>query len=416
MKTGNINEILDIAINAGVLILQNGGETYRAEDTMTNIARSHGSFNSSCFVTPTVVMITCIDEGGHSYTRIQRISERTINLGKIARVNAISRRLREKKTIDSRSTRYLLERVNARKNHKPAYLVVSTAITSFAFSLLFSGTFVEACCAFCIGAIMRLCLFLLQPLRLSSFLHSVVGSTVITLLSGVAVSFGFVASSGNITISCLMSLVPGVAIVNAIRDSIAGDLVAGSARILEAVIVAAALSIGAAFGLVLISADASWLQSHLSMDAPFLAFMWAFIATASFAFYFHITRYDILSAAFIGASGWLSFVAFSVCIGNGAAAYMFGAIIVGILAEIAAVIFKKPATVFIVPGIVPVVPGGGMYETMLLAVLGQTESASQKGFATLLAAGAIAVGIALASSLARLVARAKKIKLKSSLV
>ncbi len=42
-----------------------------------------------------------------------------------------------------------------------------------------------------------------------------------------------------------MYLVPGVAITNAIRDTIAGDLVAGVARGADAFMAAAAISIGA---------------------------------------------------------------------------------------------------------------------------------------------------------------------------
>ncbi len=42
-----------------------------------------------------------------------------------------------------------------------------------------------------------------------------------------------------------MLLVPGVAITNAIRDSIAGDLVAGIARGADAFIAAGAISAGA---------------------------------------------------------------------------------------------------------------------------------------------------------------------------
>lgn len=49
-----------------------------------------------------------------------------------------------------------------------------------------------------------------------------------------------------------MLVVPGIAIVNAIRDIIAGDLVSGNARLTEACMIAAGLSIGTAFGVVLI--------------------------------------------------------------------------------------------------------------------------------------------------------------------
>ena len=93
-------------------------------------------------------------------------------------------------------------------------------------------------------------------------------------------------------------------------------------------------------------------------------------------------------------------------------AYMLGSLVVGLLAEFCAVVFKKPATVYIVPGIIPLVPGGGMYETMLMAVLGNAESASATGFKTVSAAAAIAVGIALASGVARFITTIRKPRLR----
>jgi uncharacterized membrane protein YjjB (DUF3815 family) len=87
---------------------------------------------------------------------------------------------------------------------------------------------------------------------------------------------------------------------------------------------------------------------------------------------------------------------------------MLGALCVGACSEFCAVLMRKPATVYIVPGIIPLVPGGGMYETMLFSVQGNMDAAAVTGFRTLTAAGAIAVGIALASSLARLAAKARQ--------
>ena len=48
-----------------------------------------------------------------------------------------------------------------------------------------------------------------------------------------------------------MQVVPGLAFVNGIRDVISGDLVSGGARLLEALMIATALSIGSCFGVFL---------------------------------------------------------------------------------------------------------------------------------------------------------------------
>ncbi len=403
-----MDEILDIALEAGMMILQNGGETYRTEETMIAIASSLGAESSSAFVTPTVVMLTCVDADSHCHTRIQRITNRTINLGKIARINELSRRLVGRgRTSNLGQVESLLRRIKNSPLHHPVGVVLATAFASACFSLLFLGTTQDAFAAFLIGAVLRLVLFFITPLGLSGFIVSVIGGLVISILSGVSVVSGFVASSGNISIAVLMSLVPGLAIVNAIRDIISGDLVAGSARLMEAFVIAAALSLGASFGLMLFPAETSYTTAILILSSPLPAFLLSFFATASFAYFFYINRYDIFWTSLFGGAGWLVYLVIAEDMANPIAGYMAGALCVGLLSEFFAVVFKKPATVFIVPGIIPLVPGGGMYETMLLSVLGKMDEAAVTGFKTLSAAAAIAVGIALASSLARLVARSR---------
>jgi uncharacterized membrane protein YjjP (DUF1212 family) len=404
--TRGADDILDISLRAGTMVLQNGGETYRAEETMLSVARSLGSGAASAFVTPTVAMLTCLDASLGGRTRIQRITERSINLGKIARVNEFVRRLAARPgASDLGAVSTTLRRIDAAGVHGPIGVTVATALSALFFALMFRGSARDALAALAVGALTRASLYALAPLSLSPFFLSVIGGFAISFLSGLAVYAGLVPSPGTVSISVLMALVPGLAIVNAIRDTIAGDLVAGSARLLEAFVVAAALSLGGAFAIALFPVDPGYVSAvRVLREAPF-AFALSFLATGSFAYFFSTSRYDILWASFFGAVGWTVYLAIRDASGSEAAAYMAGALSVGLLSEAAAVLLRKPATVFIVPGIIPLVPGGGMYETMLYSVLGRGEEAATAGFRALTAAAAIAVGIALASSLARLTSR-----------
>ena len=407
----SIERVLDIAMEAGMIILQSGGETYRTEETMISLATALGAASASAFVTPTVVMLSCIDPEGGTHTRLQRITKRSINLGKIARVNSISRQIAERKRpINLNLLENLFRRIRNSPEHSKIGVIIATAFSGFCFSLMFQGTLTDAAIAFGIGAVMRIVLFLIEPLGISGFFISVIGGFVISLLSGAVVACGFAVSSGNISISVLMALVPGLAIVNAIRDIIAGDLVAGSARLLEACVIAAALSLGAAFGLLIFPAGTSYQSAILFLQDPVLSFFLAFFATAAFAYFFHINHYDIFWTAFCGAIGWGIYLSVSRYYFSQTAAYFCGALCVGLISELFAFAFKKPATICIVPGIIPLVPGGGLYETMLMAVLGRMDDAATTGFQTLSAAAAIAVGIALASSIARLITVSRRQK------
>ena len=53
-----------------------------------------------------------------------------------------------------------------------------------------------------------------------------------------------------IMIGVLMQVVPGLALVNSIRDIMSGDLMSGTARLVDALVTAASLSIGAAAGVL----------------------------------------------------------------------------------------------------------------------------------------------------------------------
>ena len=82
--------------------------------------------------------------------------------------------------------------------------------------------------------------------------------------------------------------------------------------------------------------------------------------------------------------------------------YFAGAVAVALYAEVMARLLKAPATGFLVVGILPFVPGGGIYYTMEYCLSGNTQLFLSTGIHTFGVAGAVAVGLLLASSLVRL--------------
>lgn len=55
--TERVDDIVDVCLLAGKLMLESGGETYRVEDTMGRIAASFGVFRSHSYVTPTGIIV-----------------------------------------------------------------------------------------------------------------------------------------------------------------------------------------------------------------------------------------------------------------------------------------------------------------------------------------------------------------------
>jgi uncharacterized membrane protein YjjB (DUF3815 family) len=133
-----------------------------------------------------------------------------------------------------------------------------------------------------------------------------------------------------------------------------------------------------------------------------LAPLWAGLATAGFAVLFNLRGRDLPLAAAGGALGWAVAAPIQAATGSQAAAWCAASVAIGIYAEIVGAVQKRPAAVYIACGIIPLVPGGGMYYTMLEYVRGNSWNGLATAFATLQAAGAIAVGLAVSSAASRL--------------
>jgi uncharacterized membrane protein YjjB (DUF3815 family) len=138
------------------------------------------------------------------------------------------------------------------------------------------------------------------------------------------------------------------------------------------------------------------------MSTGLLQCLWAFLATAGFAVVFKAPLRDLPVVAAGGALAWGVCLWTQAASGSEAMAYMVASIAVGLYAESAASFLKRPATLFILCAIIPLVPGGGMYYTMSEAVSGKGDLAAAMGFQTLILAGSIAAGLAIASAIARI--------------
>lgn len=132
------------------------------------------------------------------------------------------------------------------------------------------------------------------------------------------------------------------------------------------------------------------------------AFIFSFFAAAAFGVLFQAPRKSLVIGGIIGAVGWVVFVyvrkdlEYSSFYAN-----LFATIILSLLSELAARIFKQPVTIFVIPGIIPIVPGLGMYNGMAQII----ENHYDKGVNILLTAGmdasAIALGMMFMTSLFR---------------
>ncbi|WP_077367296.1 threonine/serine exporter family protein [Anaerosalibacter sp. Marseille-P3206] len=137
------------------------------------------------------------------------------------------------------------------------------------------------------------------------------------------------------------------------------------------------------------------------------AFIFSFCGTLGFSVLFRTPRDSLIKTGILGGLGWVVNLIMTDFTNSSVTGMFFGALTVGILGEILAKRFKKPATIFIIPGIITLVPGAGMYYTMLALIKKRFYDAIKTGTETIFIAAAIAIGIILSSTLSNSIKRFK---------
>jgi uncharacterized membrane protein YjjP (DUF1212 family) len=237
-------DLLLFAADAARAMLENGGETYRAEDVAMSIIACQGGMEAECFATSTGLMLSFMGADGRVRSVVRRIKKRGMNLERVSRIDRMVRDLATD-TIGIDDASRELDVIERSKDNPWTVKALASAAGAGFFTLLFGGNALDALVAAGIGAMVAFLSLGIIRLHLPDFLISLAGGALAAGASLSLHAYGVAIDVNLVIIGVIMLLVPGVAITNAIRDTIAGDLVAGLARGADAFLTAAAISAGA---------------------------------------------------------------------------------------------------------------------------------------------------------------------------
>lgn len=248
----NHKQILTAATDVGYMLLKNGAEVYRAEQSIEYICKSYGVDEVDVFAIPSSIVVT-ISFGDDFISKSKRLSGGEIDLEKVCQLNELSRYICENQP----TYQQIQDRLHEIAQIKPYSLLhrtVAFALIGCSFTVLFGGSMQEGILGFLLGAIVSGISTLSEKRNLNQFLKIEFCSFVISLVA-VACSLvsGGAINSTNIISGTLMILVPGLALTNCMRDYMAKDFMSGTAKLSEALMTALATALGVAIVLLSIS-------------------------------------------------------------------------------------------------------------------------------------------------------------------
>ena len=237
------NELLHVSADVGSELLESGAETYRVEESVYRLVSAYGAREANVFAVPTCIIVSITLGDGSTVSKTRRIYARGTNLDRIDLLNALCRRICRGE-VPLEEAYGELEAIRRLGGSPPARRCAGYVLIAFSFALFFGGTLADAGCAAVIGLAMFFVVFALERWKANAVFVNIIASGVTMMLAVAAVGLGLGQNIDKMVIGALMNLVPGVAITNAMRDIMAGDYLAGQARLTEALLTAAAMALG----------------------------------------------------------------------------------------------------------------------------------------------------------------------------
>ena len=218
------NKLLDMVSEMGYRLMKSGAEIYRVEESIQRLLQAYGAPRGEVFAIPNDIYL-------------------------LEKYNGLCRRLcRETPAFEE-----ALEQMEAITRTHRVYSLPTQLAAHFLgcgmFSLFYGGTPADGLCGGLCGMVIGLCMALMTRLGANLFFRTIAGGAASALAAVALTRLGVGQNQDLIIIGALMALVPGIAMTNAMRDIMAGDMVAGISKAAEALLIGAAIALGTALAL-----------------------------------------------------------------------------------------------------------------------------------------------------------------------
>lgn len=235
--------IMDMTMAAGKLLLENGAEVFRVEQTMTIMARSYHLREFDVYVLTNGIFASA---GTAEISEVRNVPNRSVHLGRVAAVNALSREIAAG-TVPLAEAEARLADIQRMPVASDRAQVLASAFGSACFAILFGGGAVDSLVALAAGAALGAFLIVCNRRSVYGMMQRMAGAALLTVICLLVSAAAAGAQPSCSIIGTLMVLTPGVAFTMGIRDFVKGDYLSGTIRMIDALLVAASIACGTGF-------------------------------------------------------------------------------------------------------------------------------------------------------------------------
>lgn len=241
----DVKKVVDLALEAGRILLKNGAEIFRVDETITRICHCFQIEYVDTFILSHAIFVSAENGIEEAYTKVKQVPLSSSHLGIVAEVNELSREIEAGKVGIEEAFRRL-EKIDRMPPVKGYFQVLAAGAGSGFLGYLLGASVTESAVSFVIGCILYIWVLKAKRHQIPKIMVNIIGGMIITVLAILALHLSFLENvrMDGMIIGSIMPLVPGLAFVNAIRDIADSDFLSGTVRMIDALMVFVCISVG----------------------------------------------------------------------------------------------------------------------------------------------------------------------------
>lgn len=400
----DIHALADVLARLGRLLLASGCSTHRVEACLRYTAATHGAA-AEIFATPTGLWMSAQRaEDQAPQVRLVRVQRWSIDLDRLADTDRIFNDFAAKR-LDIRQTHAALDALEART---PRYgrlaLIAAACAASASAAVMFGGSWLIALLGGGVGLVSStLGVILGRREGQARLLVDFAAGILVGIAAWIAATVDPSLPRKPLVLAGLIVNVPGLGLTAGLSELAQKNLVSGAARLLDATMIGVSLLFGVGAVATLeraVSPEHVVKLAAVTVQNPLWTIALAtLVAAIAFIVYFSVPRRDTPAAVIAAFVAWgTAFGAERLGVTGPAAAFL-GALAVGIFANENARRRDRPTQILLVPGIVMLVPGAFGFVSVDQLLWGNPAEGAAGLVQTVMIAGALAIGLVLASAL-----------------
>ena len=244
------DHVLCAALDVGQGMLKCGAEIRRIEDTIERICKAYGAEHVEVFsITSLIIASVRMPDGDYS-SQTRRVYTTVNQFGQLEAYNQLSREVCENKP----NLDYIQERIReikARREERRLYSIFGAILSASGFAVFFGGNWVDAVVAGVIGLVITLLGETLLK-NAGTFARTLTMSVISGLMAEAMTFTSFPINVDKIMIGTIMLLIPGIAFGNSLRDLFCGDIIAGTVRLIQSLLLALTIAFGFSVAILLL--------------------------------------------------------------------------------------------------------------------------------------------------------------------